>query len=213
MRKRMMMAAVAVVAVGGGLYVKAQVNPPATTLPSDLWAYLPDPDLRKNPFEPPPQRKTPLQTFAPGTDTCLGMSWEPTIVVDPNDPNVVVAAQFLTMQISLDGGDTFIAPVTATVPANWCPGGDPSLAFDSQGRLFITYLGSPPPLAGENCGNSTNPGRDVFISGFQRSGNTFIPIPGIAWPVNVTAAAGFGAPNNADKEWLAADFWPGKSHH
>jgi len=133
--------------------------------------------------------------LAPTADTCLGMSWEPTIAVDPNNPMIVAASQFLTIQVSFDGGNSFTQVINANVPAGFTGGGDPSLAFDSQGRLFITYLGSP-----------AGPGREVFISGYQiGGGGTFVPIPAITWPVSVAAQAGLAAPNNADKEWLAAD--------
>lgn len=144
----------------------------------------------------------PSKALAPASDTCLGMSWEPTIAVDPNNQMIVAASQFLTIQISFDGGDSFTQTITANVPGGFTGGGDPSLAFDSQGRLFITYLGSP-----------AGAGREVFISGYQiGGGGTFVPIPAISWPVSVAAQAGLAAPNNADKEWLAADSNPGSPY-
>ncbi|HEX5042337.1 MAG TPA: HYR domain-containing protein [Candidatus Polarisedimenticolaceae bacterium] len=133
----------------------------------------------------------PVRAFAPGTDTSLCQSWEPTIAVDPNNPRTVAVAQFLTIQVSFDGGDNF--NLTVTAPGT-NPGGDPALAFDSQGRLFITYLCSP------------GAGRDVCISGYacDATNGTCTAIAGTQ-AVNVSVAAGIGG-NNADKEWLAADW-------
>jgi hypothetical protein len=136
----------------------------------------------------------PVSSFAPGTDTSLCMSWEPTIAVDPNAPRTVAVAQFLTIQVSFDGGGTF--PFSVTAPST-NPGGDPSLAFDSQGRLFITYLCSP------------GAGRDVCISGYtcDATTSTCTALAGTQ-AVNVSVASGIGG-NNADKEWLAADWHAG----
>jgi hypothetical protein len=133
---------------------------------------------------------TAVVALSPGTDTSLCMSWEPTIAVDPNNPRTIAVAQFTTIQVSFDGGATF--PATVAAPAT-NPGGDPSLAVDSQGRLFLTYLCSP------------GGGRDVCISGYACNAGTSscALLPG-SWPVNVAVAAGIGG-NNADKEWLAAD--------
>jgi len=137
---------------------------------------------------PPPDHR--IANLLPGTDTSLCMRWEPTIAVDPNDPRVVAVAQFVTIVVSFDGGVTF--PVNVSAPGV-SPGGDPSLAFDSQGRLFITYLCSP------------GAGRDVCITGYSvnAGAGTITQLPG-GWPVNLAVAAGIGG-NNADKEWVAAD--------
>ncbi len=171
---------------------------------------------RTNPDEPYDPPGPPAE--APGADDCRGMSWEPTVLVDPNNPLVVAIAQGSTVQVSVDGGNTFPQTLTATVPGptpsdpGWCPGGDPSLAFDAQGRLFLTYLGTRcnfnqscnPPAGGAAC--SVANGRDVFLTGWNRVGNNFVQFTG---PRNVTALSGHGAPHNADKEWLAADWRPG----
>ncbi len=146
-----------------------------------------------------PARAQPFE----GTDICLGMEWEPTIAVDPHNPTIIAVASFslftfaMQMQISFDGGRSF----TQTITPPMIPGlgGDPVLAFDSQGRLFFSYLcldPPPPPFTVAVC-----------ITGYEiddESGQ-FVPIAGINWPVNVNAAAGHGAPNIPDKEWLAAD--------
>jgi hypothetical protein len=139
----------------------------------------------------------PVLPLVPGPDTSMCMSWEPTIAVDPNAPATIAVAQFLTILVSFDGGNTF--PATVTAPGT-NPGGDPSLAFDSQGRLFLTYLCSP------------GAGRDVCISGYTCNAGTAscALLPG-AWPVNIAAQAGVGG-NNADKEWIAADTFVGSAN-
>jgi hypothetical protein len=134
-----------------------------------------------------------IAVLAPGTDTSLCMSWEPTIAVDPNAQRTVAVSQFTTVQVSFDGGNNFNLSFNAP---GVNPNGDPSLAFDSQGRLFLTYLCRP------------GAGRDVCISGYSCNpgAGTCALLPGV-WPVNVSAAAGIGG-FNADKEWLAADSNP-----
>lgn len=192
----------------------------------------------------------PIETLSPGTDTSLGMRWEPTIAVDPNNPQTVAVAQGATVQISLDGGDTFTQVVTGATPMTcddgmtacfsnadcagigtgicytgqcqdgltYCNatsdcsalpgmaacgglfGGDPSLAFDSQGRLALTYLCRLP-----------NAGRDVCITTFEQDPVSlqFAAMDGgLNWPIRATVAAGLGG-QNADKEWLAGNSFPG----
>lgn len=175
-------------------------------------------DVRTNPDldQDPPVTSA---SFAPGTDTCLGQTWEPTIAVDPHDASVVAVAQGSSISVSFDGGNSFTQTLNAPLPAaggaspGFCSAGDPSLAFDSQGRLFLTYLGrrvnagftcATCPSTATGCGT----GRDVFLSGWQRAGNSFALFVG---PVNVSTAAGVGSPNVTDKEWIAADFYPGSS--
>jgi hypothetical protein len=121
---------------------------------------------------------------------------EPTIAVNPLNLLNVVAAGLFELRVSTDGGVTFSAPTPAPVPVGSFRFVDPSLAFDSQGRLFWTYLGGP---------NNTR--FDVFIS--QVNPLTGAVLAG--YPVNVTAGAGFpgSSANNNDKEWLAADRFVG----
>lgn len=176
-------------------------------------------NLRTNPADDPDLPVAlPPPAPTPGTDRCLGMTWEPTIAVDPLNQRIVAAAQGTTIQVSFDGGDNFTQTLNAAVPGatpsdpGWCSGGDPSLGFDSQGRLFLTYLGSR-LVTGATCATcSVTPGcpagRDVFITGWNRVGNLFVQFMG---PVNVTQASSHGAPHNADKEWLAIDWYPGSS--
>ncbi len=134
----------------------------------------------------------------PGNDLCLGGSWEPTIAVDPLDQDTIACVQFRTIRVSFDGGDNFLAADTLapTAPPGISFGGDPSLGFNSRGMLFLTILGSP--------SSPSMPGRDVYLYGWTRVGNSFVQTIG---PINVTAAAGMGAPANADKEWLAVDWF------
>jgi hypothetical protein len=141
-----------------------------------------------------------------GTDVQTGMGgYEPTTAaVNPLSPNIVAVARGLTVTISTDFGRTFT--ITANMPqggaplnipptygtiATWNSCGDPSVAFDSQGRLFMTYL---------LCGNDGG-GTRVDISSFVQQIN---PATGalIGNPVELTGA---GALNNDDKEWIAAD--------
>ena len=77
----------------------------------------------------------------PGQDVQLGGTNEPTIAVNPRNPANVVMASLFRLRVSTDNGANFSAPTLAPVPATHSRAGDPSLAFDSQGRLFWTYLG------------------------------------------------------------------------
>ena len=91
---------------------------------------------------------SPIPGVIPGgldVDTNLGRN-EPHTVVNPLNPsNVAVASVSNQLKLSLDTGTTFPIVVNAQMPATlmgmgylFC--GDPSLAFDSQGRLFWSYL-------------------------------------------------------------------------
>jgi hypothetical protein len=84
---------------------------------------------------------------------------------------------------------------------NGMTGGDPSVAFDSQNRMFITYLCRAPGA------------RDVCIAGYQLNGagTQYNAIPGVIWPVRVTVAAGRPGQNN-DKQWLASDWYVGSPY-
>ncbi len=133
-----------------------------------------------------------------GVDVPLGGRNEPAIAVNPLDPTNIVVARLFAIRVSTDSGATFSAATPAPVPATHGRSGDPSVAFDSQGRLFWTYLGS----------RTDNGNLDVFISQVNPATGAILP----GYPVNLTASAGFpatGALNNNDKEWLAADRFPG----
>ena len=72
-------------------------------------------------------------------------------VVNPLNPSQVAVMQGCTVLISNNyGQDNFPIVWTTDQPANNC-GGDPSLAFDSQGRLFVTQLDQKPRAARVGC--------------------------------------------------------------
>jgi hypothetical protein len=133
-----------------------------------------------------------------GTDLALGGTREVTIAIDPNNPLRMAYADLGQMRVSTDGGVTFQTAVGAQVPAGFGGCGDPSVAYDSQGRLFWTYLG---------CGAGSS--IDVFM--VQCSPTTGAILAG--YPVNMTASAGVNLPASAgnahDKEWIAIDDTPG----
>lgn len=128
-----------------------------------------------------------------GMDVPLMARNEPAVAVNPLDDDNVVVAGLFSLQVSIDGGETFGPEVPAPVPAGCSRAGDPSLAFDSTGSLFWTYLGvcSPGFLL------------DVYISQVDPLTGAIFP----GYPVNVSAGA--GVPGTAtvlnDKQWLAAD--------
>jgi hypothetical protein len=147
-----------------------------------------------NPDEP---LNSQILMAPPGANIPLGATVEPTVAVDPNNPLRVVAVSLFSLRVSVDGGLTFQPSVGAQVPATHGLCGDGSAGYDSQGRLFWTYLG---------CRGG---GIDIFIA--QVSPTTGAILPG--YPVNITAAIGLPAPANGhDKEWLAVDHWAGSPY-
>ncbi len=138
---------------------------------------------------------------AQSVDLPLGGLSQPAIAIDPNNPNRIAVSPSAEVRVSADGGATFSAPTRAIVPpalsSDYDPhviGGDTSLAYDSQGRLFWTYLA-------KRSGNTNR--RDIFISQINPMTGEILP----GYPVNVTSGAGFAADDGAinDKDWLAAD--------
>ncbi len=142
----------------------------------------------------------------PGANIPLGGTNEPTIAVDPHNPLRVCAASLFSLRVSTDGGLTFQPAVGAFVPAPHVLCGDPSVGYDSQGRLFWAYLGCPLNPQGDAVGI------DIFLA--QCDPTTGAILPG--YPVNVTASAGVNLPGTGgnwhDKEWLAVDFHPGSPY-
>jgi hypothetical protein len=131
-------------------------------------------------------------------DVELGGTNEPAIAVNPhNDNNIAVAVGGFGLRVSTDKGGMFSAVTSAIVPATHTQCGDSALAFDSQARLFWTYLGCLSNAQGQRIGI------DIFIA--QVNPTTGAILAG--YPVTVTATAGFpaSAGNSNDKEWLAAD--------
>jgi hypothetical protein len=143
----------------------------------------------------PPQLET---LVPPGANVLLGMgNNEPAIAVDPRNPLNVAVATYLGIRVSTNGGVSLQPRVNITAPAGYSTssGGDSSVGYDSQGRLFWTFL----------LLNTTVGGFDVFV--VQCNPNTGAILPG--YPVNVTVAAGVpddgGVTHNHDKPWLAVD--------
>jgi len=134
-----------------------------------------------------------------GVDLPLGGTNEPTIAINPLDPDNIAYASLFELRISTDGGASFGPAVLPTVPPTHLVCGDPSLSFDSQGRLFWTYLG---------CSQGLN-GYDIFIAQIDPITGTILP----GYPVNITGSPGVNMPAlngyYNDKAWLAADSYPG----
>ncbi len=130
-----------------------------------------------------------------GADLPLGGTNEPTVVVNPLDPMNIVYASLFELRISTDGGSSFGAAVLPPLPPTHVRCGDVSLDFDSQGRLFWTYIGCPQPIVGY----------DLFV--VQLDPRTGAILPG--YPVNITKSPTVNMPASGgyynDKEWLAAD--------
>jgi FlgD Ig-like domain/HYR domain len=127
----------------------------------------------------------------PGANIPLGGTNEVTIAVDPNDPSHVVAASLFSIRVSVDGGLTFLPEVWAPLPPTHGNCGDSSVGFDSQGRLFWTYLG---------CVPSPFEVVDVFVA--QCDPNTGAVLQG--YPINIISQSG-GRGDYNDKAWLAVD--------
>jgi len=178
--------------VPGGLTVSSKAAPMAAQMPwRGAWQ-----DAQEQPVESFAARldRLPLN---PGANVLLGMGHnEPTIAADPNNPLRVAAATYLGIRVSTNGGVGFEPRANITAPNGYSTahGGDSSVGYDSQGRLFWTFL-----LLRTNVSAF-----DVFI--VQCNPNTGAILPG--YPVNVTAAAGVAADNanhSHDKSWLAVD--------
>ena len=83
----------------------------------------------------------PLEDRTLLANLALGLGNEPTVAVNPNNPNVVAVAEFRTVLISLNGGQSFPTVVNVAAPNGYSGfGGDASLSFDAQGNLFFGYL-------------------------------------------------------------------------
>ncbi len=134
----------------------------------------------------PPADEGPVTSD--GANINVGLTGnEPTIAVNPLNANNVIVAQFnngaQTMKISLDGGTTFPITRNGVLPTGQTFfQGDDSLAFDSQGRLFWSYLTGGTPSGPNVVVVQVSPTTGVVVSG-----------PSLV------------ATNNLDKEWIAAD--------
>jgi len=166
-------------------------------------------DLSPNRFLTPMERileergkdlEARLGGSAPGSDLELGGTNEMCVAVNPLDPMNIAYASLFELRVSTDGGATFLPRVAAPIQNTHLAAGDPSIAFDSQGRLFWTSIGA--------VGNVlSNTGYDIFIAQCNPATGAILP----GYPVDVTTQIGIpgsGGDFN-DKEWLAADSWPG----
>jgi Big-like domain-containing protein len=107
-------------------------------------------------------------------------------VVNPRNPAQVAVAQGCQVRISNDYGQTW--PIIRNTTIAVC-NGDPSMAFDSQGRLFVSHLSTTPGefsvFAGQIADTTTN-GTQNYT------------------PIRVSTVDGIAD----DKQWLAADTNP-----
>lgn len=166
------------------------------TMADDDSASFPD----QRPWDTTDIPLSPTAVESPGNDTSLGLRWEAAIAVDAGDQQRVAVAQSLFLRVSIDGGDNFTAAfdVRPLLPSGYSGCGDPSLAYDSQGRLFFAYLG----CLTDGSGNSRF---DVFVSRHNTSTGALV-----SGPFNVTQQIGLPAPTfSNDKLWLAADAFAG----
>jgi hypothetical protein len=112
----------------------------------------------------------------------------------------IAAADLFSLRVSTDGGATWSAAVPESVPGTHVTCGDSSLAFDSAGRLFWTYLG---------CLSTNYSFIDIFIAQVDPATGAVLA----GYPVNVTASPGVSLPasggNCHDKAWSAADRFVG----
>ncbi|MFD6974380.1 Ig-like domain-containing protein [Streptomyces sp. NPDC059949] len=128
-----------------------------------------------------------------GDDQALEAGFEPhNATANPRRPSQVAVMRGCTVRIDNNfGKDGF--PITRTTTALAC-NGDPSLAFDSQGRLFVTHLST-------NFNNNAN----RFGVGVARINDLTTTGNQTYTPVVVSDATD---PNNQDKQWLVADANP-----
>jgi hypothetical protein len=143
-----------------------------------------------------------------GVDVPLGGTNEPAITVNPLNANNIVMADLFSLRVSTTNGGAWSAATAPPIPATHLLCGDASLAFDSAGRLFWTYLA----CFDTNGNGSVDPGEngiDIFIAGVNPATGAILG----GYPVNVTASPGVNLPGSAgnshDKEWLAADRFVG----
>ncbi len=131
------------------------------------------------------------QALGAGTDVQLGGSNEVTITANPLDPQNLAMSTLFQYRVSTDNGQTWTPPQLNVVPSGYLSDGDPTLAFDSQGRLFYGYQGF----------HTSSNGADEFVAELNPTIGAYI-----SGPVQVSTSGSTGAHN--DKPWLAADRFP-----
>jgi ELWxxDGT repeat protein len=147
-------------------------------------------DAPSDPGQPPPPDNPSGVTHATGGNLFIDSlgSYEPTVAINPTQPQNVAVAQFNKVRLSLDGGATFPILCPAPLFAGQTDfAGDPSLTFDAQGRLFFTYLSYP---------GTNNHLWNVAILQINPSTGA------------IAGGPYFVANGSLDKEWLAADHNP-----
>jgi hypothetical protein len=142
---------------------------------------------------------TIVRAIEPGTgapDLAFSLPNEPAIAVNPTNPNnIAFSLTPFSVLISNDGGATF--PINATVGVPPTHGGDrdTSMAFDSQGRLFVCYLLS-----------FSGGGTDMFVQQLNPATGAQVGAPqNVTQQLGIGAAAGNGG---HDKAWIAVDRSP-----
>jgi hypothetical protein len=139
-------------------------------------------------------------SLAAAGDIQLGGWNETCIAVNPTDHQNIAYSSLFELRVSTNGGATWKPGVIATVPVGFIANGDPSVAFDGDGRLFVSYLGSPVGRYSQFLGS------DIFVA--QCDPATGAVLPG--YPVNVTEQLGLPATQGGyhDKGWIAIDANP-----
>lgn len=113
---------------------------------------------------------------------------EPTVAIDPVNPERVAVSSLWLYSISTNFGNSWLGPFSYPVlPSTYFASGDPSFAFGSNGTLHYSYLS-------QNSLNSC----EVLIS--QVNANTGSILSGPS-SISTTAAQGFCN----DKNWIAID--------
>jgi hypothetical protein len=123
------------------------------------------------------------------SDILTGLTgFEPTVgVVNPRNPAQVAIARGCTVLISNDYGQTYPIIRNSSIGCN----GDPSIGYDSQGRLFMSHL------------SRAFPGNELTVVAAQIANITTTGNQNYN-PVQVSQTDGLGD----DKQWLAVDANP-----
>ncbi|WP_314253849.1 Ig-like domain-containing protein [Streptomyces kutzneri] len=131
-----------------------------------------------------------------GDDQALEAGFEPhNATANPRRPSQVAVMRGCTVRIDNNfGKDGFPITRTTTLPCD----GDPSLAFDSQGRLFVTHLSTSFNNTPNRVGIGVARINDLTTTGNQ----TFTPVQ----------VSDVTDPDNQDKQWLVADANPTSPH-
>ena len=132
------------------------------------------------------------QSRMQGSDLNLGMEWESHIAVNRANPLQVAVVQGSTVRLSQDGGKNFGAgfSVGSALPLTHTSAGDGSLAFDGEGRLFMSFLGNP----------TRGGGWDTFVAQIDPVAGTVLGVP-----ANVSDQIGLPSTMTSDKPWIAVD--------